>query len=157
MTANEPRLRPATRADLPAIVAMRDALNVLELSGCPHASIQQLTVEQFSALWGPTLDDPAYCWRVVEAAGRPVGFGLIYLQNPRTDPPAAFLHWAYLNEEYRGCGMGKALLGELLEWARRQGASRVELQFIDGNEGARRFWEKTGFQPYARKAVRYLT
>ncbi|MCI0457275.1 MAG: GNAT family N-acetyltransferase [Gemmataceae bacterium] len=149
-------LRPATRADLPAIVVMRDALNVLELSGCPHASIQKLTLEEFSALWGPTLDDPAYCWRVVEAQGQPVGFGLIYLQALRTTPPGAFLHWAYLEEGVRRQGVGKMLLDALLGWAREQRAARVELQFIDGNEGARRFWEKMGFMPYARKSVRYL-
>jgi GNAT superfamily N-acetyltransferase len=126
------------------------------LSGCPHASIQKLTLEEFSALWGPTLADPAYCWRLVESQGQPVGFGLIYLQAPRMTPPGAFLHWAYLEEEFRRQGAGRALLDELLAWAREQGAGRVELQFIDGNEGARRFWEKMGFLPYAHKCVHYL-
>src|SRR5262249_23561037 len=58
-------LRPARRDDLPAIVAMRDALNALELAGSPHAPIQRLTVDEFAALWGPTFDDPRHCWRVV--------------------------------------------------------------------------------------------
>jgi hypothetical protein len=33
---------------------------------------------------------------------------------------------------------------------------RVELQFIDGNSIAERFWTKMGFRPYARKCVKYL-
>ena len=32
----------------------------------------------------------------------------------------------------------------------------VELQFIDGNAPAEHFWRAVGFQPFARKCVRYL-
>lgn len=87
-------LRPATTADLPALVAMRDDLNVLEREGCPHASIQRLSVEQFASLWGQKIDDADHCWRIVEIDGQPAGFGLIYLQKPLTPLPGAFLHWA---------------------------------------------------------------
>jgi GNAT superfamily N-acetyltransferase len=149
-------IRPARREDLAAIVAMRDALNALELQGCPHASIQKLTLEQFTAMWGHTFDDPAYCWRIVEMGGKPIGFGLIYLQSPRTEPPGAFIHWAYLNEGQRRRGLGQALLDDLLGWARERGANRVELQFIDGNEIAQHFWAKMGFRSYAFKCVHYL-
>jgi GNAT superfamily N-acetyltransferase len=150
-------VRPATARDLPAIVAMRDALNALELSGSPHAPIQRLTLEEFTALWGGTLDHPAYCWRVVEAEHRPIGFGLIYLMTPRTQPPGAFVHWAYLDPSYRRQGLGRLLLDHLLDWARGQGANRVELQFIEGNQAAQRFWTKVGFHTYARKCVHYLS
>ncbi|HXG12470.1 MAG TPA: GNAT family N-acetyltransferase [Gemmataceae bacterium] len=148
-------IRPATAADLPAIVAMRDALNDLERAGCPHAAIQRMTLEEFTAVWGGTLASPTHCWRIVEAGGRPVGFGLIYLVFPQTRSPGAFLHWAYLDPAYRRQGLGRALLDHLLDWARAAGAQRVELQFIDGNEAAERFWTKAGFRPFARKCVRY--
>jgi GNAT superfamily N-acetyltransferase len=150
-------LRSASRTDLPLLVAMRDQLNALELTGSPHAPIQRLSVEEFTAVWGHTLEDPGYCWRIVEVNGRPVGFGLIYLMTPRTQPLGAFVHWAYLDPAVRREGLGQLLLDHLLDWARRQGANRVELQFIEGNELARRFWMKVGFQPYARKCVRYLS
>jgi GNAT superfamily N-acetyltransferase len=150
------RLRPAIAEDLPAIVAMRDRLNALELVGCPHASIQKLTLAQFVSLWGPTLSHGDYCWRVVEADAKVVGFGLIYLSQPRIDPPAASLHWAYLEPAYRRGGLGQRLVDELLAWARARRAGRVELQFIDGNVIAERFWSKMGFEPYARKCVRYF-
>lgn len=150
------RLRPAIADDLPNIVAMRDRLNALELAGCPHASIQKLTVAEFTGLWGPTLQHPDYCWRIVEVDGQPVGFGLIYLSQPRTEPPAAFLHWAYLEPGHRRGGLGQQLVDELLGWARAHRAARVELQFIDGNLVAERFWTKVGFQPFARKCVLHL-
>jgi GNAT superfamily N-acetyltransferase len=145
--------RQATAADLPALVAMRDDLNALERSGCPHACIVPLSVKQFTEVWGYTLDSPDHCWRLIEIDGRPAGFGLIYLSSPRTDPPGAFVHWAYLIPEARRMGLGRRLLDELLAWARSHGADRVELQFIDGNEAARGFWTSLGFRPYATKCV----
>src|SRR5262249_4209338 len=101
------QLRPATAADLPRIVAMRDQLNALELAGCPHASIQKLSVEQFASLWGPTLTKPDYCWRVIESDGQVIGYGLIFLNQPRTTPPSAYVQWAYLDPAHRRRGMGE--------------------------------------------------
>src|SRR5262249_54302015 len=109
------------------------------------------------AMWGSTFDNPNHCWQIVEIDGRPVGFGLIYLTTPRTAPPGAYIHWAYLEENHRRSGLGRKLLDHLIDWARRQGAGRIELQFIDGNHIAERFWTKMGFRPYARKCVYYLT
>ena len=149
-------IRPVTAADLPAVVALRDALNRLELAGTPHAPIVGVTLEQFTAAWGGTLDSPKHCWRLVEAAGRPVGFGLIYLMTPLSTPPGAYIHWTYLDEPYRRRGVGRLLLDHLLEWAKGQGVGRVELQFIEGNGQAAAFWPKVGFRPFARRCVRYL-
>jgi GNAT superfamily N-acetyltransferase len=155
-TAGSVALRPATRADLTAIVAMRDELNDLELAGCPHAPIVRLSLEAFSALWGHTIDSAGHCWRIVEEDGRPIGFGLIYLMTPQTQPPGAYLHWAYLGTDHRQRGTGRRLFDELAAWARRQGAQRIELQFIEGNELARHFWTKVGFRGFAHKCVHYL-
>jgi GNAT superfamily N-acetyltransferase len=149
-------LRPAHARDLPAIVAMRDRLNDLERSGCSHAAVIPMTLEQFTAIWAPTLESPAHCWRILEGEGEPVGFGLIYLSAQRPAPVAAYIHWAYVEAEFRRGGVGRMLLDSLLKWARDQRAERVELQFIDGNGIAESFWIKNGFQPYARKCVKYL-
>jgi len=153
--ASFPTIRPARASDLPAILVMRNALNVHERAGCPHASIQPLDLEEFTAIWGATIDDASHCWRIVEAAGVPVGFGLLYL-IPKFKPPVGFVQWTYLDRNHRREGVGQKLLDELLGWARSKGAVRVELQYIDNNTSAERFWAKLGFQPYARKCVRYL-
>ena len=150
------RIRPAAVADLPAIVAMRDRLNELERAACPHAAIQPFTLEQFTTHWSPSMSNPNFCWRIVDADGRPVGFGLIYLLAPQLPRSAAYIHWAYLEESLRRRGCGRLLLDDLLAWAKSKGASRVELQYIDGNQAAERFWTKMGFRGFARKCVRYL-
>jgi GNAT superfamily N-acetyltransferase len=148
-------IRPATREDLPRIVVMRDTLNNLELQGSPHAPIQRFSLEEFTAVWGATLEDPTHCWRLVEVDSEVVGFGLIYLLS-KTRLPGAFIHWAYVDAQYRRTGLGQQLLDHLLTWAREQGSTRVELQFIDNNRVAENFWSKMGFQPYARKCVHYF-
>lgn len=146
-------IRPAKPEDLPNIVAMRNALNRLELAGCPHASITRLTLEEFIAHWGPTMGEADYCWRIVEEAGKPIGFGMLYLLKPRVPPFVGFVQWAYVEEGRRRAGVGRRLVDELFGWAKQNGAGRVELQFIDGNQIAERFWKKLGFEPYARKCV----
>src|SRR2546430_11814476 len=110
----KPPFRAATIEDVPAIVAMRDRLNALELANCPHASIEPLTVAQFAERWGPTFGHPDYHWQIVEDGGGAVGFGLIYLTLPVTEPPHAFLHWAYLEPELRRLGLGRFLVDGLL-------------------------------------------
>jgi GNAT superfamily N-acetyltransferase len=146
-------VRPATRDDLPTIVAMRDDLNRLELHGTPHAPIQPFSLAEFTALWGHTFDSPKHCWRILEVDGQPAGFGLIYLMTP---PTGAYLHWAYVDPARRRHGLGRRLLDELVSWARSHGTDRVELRFIEGNDIARQFWTKMGFRPYARTCVYYL-
>jgi GNAT superfamily N-acetyltransferase len=148
-------VRPASRADLPAIVAMRDDLNRLELEGSPHAPIQRLNLAEFTGLWGHTFDSARHCWRILDVDGQPAGFGLIYLMTP-SSPPGAYIHWLYLRPGQRRRGLGRMLVDELFAWARSQGAQRVELRFIEGNEVARQFWTKVGFLPYARTCVCYL-
>jgi GNAT superfamily N-acetyltransferase len=136
---------------------MRDALNRLELAGCPHAAIQRLSVEEFTTLWGGTLTDPDYCWRIVEGDEQPRGFGLIFLLPPKVPPLGAYVQWAYMAPPYRRQGLGRLLLDHLVNWAHSRQVSRIELQFIEGNEAAERFWTKMGFQPFARKCVHYLS
>jgi GNAT superfamily N-acetyltransferase len=158
MTGPPPLLafRQATIDDLPAIVAMRDELNQLELAGCPYAPIRKLSVEQFTADWGKSFDDPNYFWCLVEAAGKPAGFALIYLMTPSSRPPGAFIHWAFLRPPQRRRGAGRMLFDHLAAWARERGANRIELQFIEGNEDARQFWARIGFRPFAQKCVDYF-
>jgi GNAT superfamily N-acetyltransferase len=46
----------------------------------------------------------------------------------------------------RGRGLGTRLVNALLEWGVRNGAADAYLQVEDGNEGARRLYERLGFR-----------
>lgn len=47
---------------------------------------------------------------------------------------------------HRGCGIGSRLLEAGLGWARGRGLQRVELKVHAENEGARRLYERFGFE-----------
>ena len=50
-----------------------------------------------------------------------------------------------LMSRYWGLGIGTAMLQELIEQAQKAGVSRLELEYIEGNERARGLYEKMGF------------
>ena len=47
--------------------------------------------------------------------------------------------------DWRGRGVGSALLGSAVEWAREAGAHKMALQVWPHNAGARRLYERLGF------------
>ena len=47
--------------------------------------------------------------------------------------------------EWRARGVGGALMDSVLEWARTEGAASIALWVADGNDRARRLYERCGF------------
>lgn len=58
-------------------------------------------------------------------------------------------------EDWRGRGVGSALLGRALRWAREQGAHKVALQVWPHNEPARALYRKFGFVEEGRLVRHY--
>ncbi len=52
-------------------------------------------------------------------------------------------------------GVGTALLGDFMELAQRQGWERIFLEVRAGNEAARKFYLRQGFEDYGRRANYY--
>jgi len=52
----------------------------------------------------------------------------------------------------RGSGTGEGLIDAVRKWARDAGASTLVLRVADGNERARRFYERIGFVPTGRSS-----
>ena len=57
--------------------------------------------------------------------------------------------------QYRGSGMGSAILRHVLAEARRLGANRATLEVRASNEGARRLYERLGFHTAGRRPNYY--
>jgi ribosomal protein S18 acetylase RimI-like enzyme len=51
----------------------------------------------------------------------------------------------YVLPEYRRNGTGDLLLDGLETWFKSKNVSSVDLQVIEGNESARKFWQKNGY------------
>ena len=55
-----------------------------------------------------------------------------------------------LKKEYWGLGIGTALFQEIIAIAKDRGLDHLELDYIEGNDRARRLYEKMGFVEMAR-------
>ncbi len=63
----------------------------------------------------------------------------------RIDGPTVELHRLYLDAHLRGKGLGRRLFETAVDWAREQGASRIELWSDTRFEDAHRLYERLGY------------
>jgi GNAT superfamily N-acetyltransferase len=82
-------------------------------------------------------------------AGRPpVAVALVTLRpNIWYDGLVALLDELYVVPDRRGCGIGSAVIGELLTVARKKGVDMIEINVDEGDLDAQRFYERHGFSP----------
>jgi len=73
------------------------------------------------------------------------------------DPAAATLDplGAYIREAYRGRGVGKSLLRQVVEWGRQQAITSIHVDFESANRYANQFWPKH-FMPILHSARRHV-
>ena len=62
------------------------------------------------------------------------------------DELVGFIDDAYVQEQWRGLGIGAALLERVEAWMMRLGPDEVRLNVMGGNELGMRFWTGKGFQ-----------
>ncbi len=132
-------LRPATPADVPAIVGLIRELALFE-------KLEHLVVvtpeSLLPQLFGPRPNAEAM---VGEVDGQVVAFAL-YFTNFSTflGLPGLYLEDLYVQPAHRGTGLGKALLKTLGALAVARGCGRFEWSVLDWNENAIRFYEGMG-------------
>ena len=57
----------------------------------------------------------------------------------------SYLGFMYVEPEYRGLGINKLIMENLIEWSKAQGILDFYLDVYDGNDAAIRAYEKAGF------------
>jgi len=111
-----------------------------------------------SAETAQRLADPAQPVWMAGPDGSPVGF--LWLQS-EGDPPAALCSSALVRCDgalvlpgERRQGVGAALLGAAVEWARASGFTGCTLDYESANPAAARFWPWAGFRPVLHSLAR---
>lgn len=138
-------LRPATPADVPAILAMIHDLAVYEKE--PDA-VKNTPDMLHASLFGA---NPQVYAHVVEGPeeGAPImGFALWFLNYSTWEGThGIYLEDLYVRPEARGRGYGKLLLTQLAQLAVERGYARVEWSVLDWNEPAINFYRSLGAAP----------
>ncbi len=132
-------IRPATPADVPAIFSLIQALAEYEkLSHQVTGSIEHL----HSHLFG---EKPLIEAIVAVVENKPIGFAL-FLHNYSTflTKPGIYLEDLFVLPEYRGQGIGKAILTRLAQTAVERDCGRLDWCVLDWNESAIGFYKRMG-------------
>jgi GNAT superfamily N-acetyltransferase len=83
-----------------------------------------------------------------EVAGKPVGFALFFHTfSTFRGEPGIYLEDLFVEPEFRGQGIGKALLAHLARLAVERGCGRLEWAVLDWNEPAIGFYRSLGARP----------
>jgi len=137
-----PRIRFAMEADVPLLLGfIRDLADYEKLVHLVEADEDRLRRTLFG-------DIPRAEALIAEMDGRPAGFALFFHSySTFLAKPGLYLEDLYVSPEYRGQGLGKALLKRLAALAVERDCGRFEWSVLDWNEDAIGFYRALGARP----------
>jgi GNAT superfamily N-acetyltransferase len=135
-------IRPATPADVPAILSLiRELAEYERLSHACVATEELLTRH----LFGP---DRAAEALVAEETGKVVGYAIVFKTfSTFLGQPGIFLEDIYVQPAHRRHGIGRALLRHIAELAAQRGYGRVEWSVLNWNAPSIAFYKSLGAVP----------
>lgn len=139
------RIRPATTEDLPTLLKFEQGI-----IGAERPFDPTLVAGEFHYYdLGARITDPRTAVIVADDNGRVVAGGSAIIKEGNSY--ATFRHYAFLGfmfvePEYRGRGLNRLIIEELVEWSHKQGLQEIRLQVYSDNLQAIRAYEKVGFK-----------
>jgi GNAT superfamily N-acetyltransferase len=136
-------IRPATKADVALILELIRELAAYERE--PDKAIA--TTEDIIRDGFTEGSAPKFRVVIAEWNGTPAGFALFfYTYSTWWGRPGIHLEDLFVRPEFRGKGIGKALLVHLAQIAVQENCRRLEWQVLDWNKAAIDFYESLGAQ-----------
>lgn len=132
-------IRPATKADVPLILSLIRELAAYERE--PDA-VETTEADLLRDGFGP---NPVIHCLIAEAEGQPAGFAL-YFFNYSTwrGRPGIHLEDLFVRPEFRGRGVGKALLAAVARVAVERRCGRLQWDVLEWNQPAIDFYQSIG-------------
>ncbi|MFT3775888.1 MAG: GNAT family N-acetyltransferase [Minicystis sp.] len=148
--SSPPTIRPATRADMPAVARLAARLVRFHHALDPHRFMCLEPIEPGYERWlTHELSDPKAVILVAERDGAPLGYvyGRVEARdwNALLDAHGA-LHDVFVDETARAAGVGAALVEAICARFTALGAPRVVLHTAVQNTAAQRLFAKAGFR-----------
>ena len=148
----ELEIRPATERDVPLILSL-----IRELAEYESLSHEIVASEEMlrDSLFG---ERPAAEVLLGYVGEDPAGFALFFHSfSTFLGRPGIYLEDLYVRPEFRGAGIGRALLVHLARLARARDCGRLEWSVLDWNEPAIGFYKTIGASPVSGWTVYRLT
>jgi ribosomal protein S18 acetylase RimI-like enzyme len=164
MAADDPGhaiVRRAARADLPRIGRLGALLVETHHAFDPRrflAARSRMPIDYANFL-GTQLEKPEVVLLVAEEDGEVIGYAYAALEGydyMSLRGPAALLHDIIVEPGQRRRGVGRLLLGVMLDELKARGAPRVVLSTAHRNETAQRLFAQAGFRPTMVEMTREL-
>ncbi|GBE88745.1 acyl-CoA N-acyltransferase [Sparassis latifolia] len=134
-------IRPATVEDVDAILHLIIALATYEKApDSVKATPELLRKNLFETPYAHTLLAFA---GTLSAPGKPIGMAMYFFNySTWTGRPGLYLEDLYVEPEYRGTGVGKALFGELGRIAQEKKCGRLDWSVLKWNQPSIDFYEQ---------------
>lgn len=142
LTNNNLNIDIAKLEDIPALVELLAALFSIEADFKPNVA------KQVQGLRMLILSPETGVIKVARDANGLV-IGMVSAQlviSTAQGAPSAWVEDMMITEQYRGMGLGRALLNEALAWAKQKGASRAQLLVDIENEPALGYYQHLGWE-----------
>lgn len=133
-------VRPATEADVPAIL---DIYNAAILHTTATFDVEPQTLDERLQWFRET--KPPHCVIVAEDEGEVVGWGCLRGYRPKVAYRFTAENSVYVAEDRRGRGIGALLLGELIARAKDGGFHTVMAGVTEGNPVSEALHRRFGF------------
>jgi GNAT superfamily N-acetyltransferase len=135
-------IAPASEADIPELIDLLAVLFAIEQDFSPDPDKQRRGLATLLA--SPT----GHIAIARDTTSRAVGMATAQLVISTAEgAPSAWVEDVVVREDFRGKGLGRALLDAVLAWARSQGALRAQLLADLDNAPALAFYDRVGWQP----------
>lgn len=134
----EYKIRESKKQDMPQVMELIQELATFERE--PEAvvvTVEELEREGFG-------ENPLFKCFVAEVNNEIVGMALVYFRFSTWKGRTLHLEDLIVKEKMRGYGVGSALYKEVINYAKSQNVKRVEWVVLDWNEGAIKFYERSG-------------
>ena len=144
--STSPIIREARAEDLPTLLDFEQALIAYERPFAPNLRKDKISYYDLSAYI------KAENIRVVvaEIGGELVGSGYALIkENKAYKAPQyyVYLGFMYVIPEYRGQGINRQIMNDLIDWGKAHGYTEVQLEVYAENESAIKAYAKAGLVP----------
>jgi GNAT superfamily N-acetyltransferase len=147
MGTAEEAVRPATPEDLPAIVALVEALRaeLTPMRGGRIWAVREARPGKADEVYGALLADAATCVVVGTLDDVVIGFGVVTIESLTDGGLLGVVTEMFVDSEARAVGVGEAMLGAMVTFCTDQGCVGVDALALPGHRAAKNFFEESGF------------